>query len=71
MFRLTCDRPTLLCELGSGLAGRMARGRLAVARETYPAGRLPVDVTAQSGVIYQRSNDPVYGRQQGVGRTQP
>jgi hypothetical protein len=32
-----------------------------------PAGRLPVDVTAESGVIYQRSNDPVYGRQQGVG----
>ena len=29
--------------------------------------RLPVDVTAETGVIYQRSNDPVYGRQQGVG----
>jgi hypothetical protein len=32
-----------------------------------PAGRLPVDVTTETGVIYQRSNDPVYGRQQGVG----
>jgi hypothetical protein len=32
-----------------------------------PAGRAPVDVTAETGVIYQRSNDPVYGRQQSVG----
>ena len=32
-----------------------------------PAGRPPFDVTTESGVIYQRSNDPVYGRQQGVG----
>lgn len=29
--------------------------------------RLPVDVTTETGVIYQRSNDPVNGRQQGVG----
>jgi hypothetical protein len=32
-----------------------------------PSGRSPVDVTTEAGVIYQRSNDPVYGRQQGVG----
>jgi hypothetical protein len=32
-----------------------------------PAGRLPVDVTAETGVIYERGNDPAYGRQQGVG----
>jgi hypothetical protein len=29
--------------------------------------RLPVDVTTETGVIYQRSNDPVYGHQQSVG----
>ena len=28
---------------------------------------LPVDVTTEAGVIYQRSDDPVYGRRQGVG----
>ncbi len=27
----------------------------------------PFDVTTETGVIYQRSNDPAYGRQQGVG----
>jgi hypothetical protein len=32
-----------------------------------PAGSAPVDVTTETGVIYQRSNDPVYGRQQSVG----
>jgi hypothetical protein len=30
-------------------------------------GRSPVDVTTETGVIYQRSSDPVYGRQQSVG----
>jgi hypothetical protein len=29
--------------------------------------RLPVDVTTETGVIYQRSSDPVYGHQQSVG----
>lgn len=32
-----------------------------------PSVRSPVGVTTQAGVIYQRSIDPVYGRQQGVG----
>ncbi|HTB18273.1 MAG TPA: hypothetical protein VK708_09150 [Bryobacteraceae bacterium] len=32
-----------------------------------PGRRVPVDVTTETGIIYQRSNDPVYGRQQGVG----
>jgi hypothetical protein len=27
----------------------------------------PVDVTTETGIIYERSNDPVYGRRQGVG----
>jgi hypothetical protein len=27
----------------------------------------PFDVTAETGVIYQRGNDPTYGRQQGAG----
>lgn len=31
------------------------------------AGKIPVNVTTQTGVIYERSNDPVYGRRQGVG----
>ena len=32
-----------------------------------PAVRLPVDVTVETGVIYDRSDDPVSGRRQGVG----
>ncbi|MGB6946455.1 MAG: hypothetical protein WBE37_28925 [Bryobacteraceae bacterium] len=32
-----------------------------------PARGLPVDVTAEGGVIYQHGDDPVYGRRQGVG----
>jgi hypothetical protein len=32
-----------------------------------PVSRLPVDVTAETGVIYGRSNDPVNGPRQGVG----
>lgn len=36
--------------------------------ERRDAGRhLPVDVTVESGVIYERGNDPEYGRRQGVG----
>ena len=31
------------------------------------ATRSPVDVTAEAGVIYERSDDPVYGRRQSVG----
>ena len=31
------------------------------------AGRSPVDVTTDAGVIYGRSNDPVYGHRQTVG----
>jgi hypothetical protein len=30
-------------------------------------GRSPLDVTTETGVIYQRSSDPVNGRQQSVG----
>jgi hypothetical protein len=30
-------------------------------------GICPVDITAETGVIYQRGSDPSYGRQQGVG----
>jgi hypothetical protein len=32
-----------------------------------PSLRSPLDVTTETGVIYQRSSDPVYGRQQSVG----
>ena len=32
-----------------------------------PSRSLPVDITTETGVIYQRSSDPAYGRQQGVG----
>lgn len=32
-----------------------------------PATRLPVDVTAEAGVIYEHGEDPLYGRRQGVG----
>jgi hypothetical protein len=32
-----------------------------------PSRNLPVDITAETGVIYQRGSDPTYGRQQGVG----
>jgi hypothetical protein len=35
------------------------------AREAGP--HPPFDVTTETGAIYQRSNDPAYGRQQGVG----
>jgi hypothetical protein len=35
--------------------------------ERRDSARLPVDVTTETGVIYQRSSDPVYGRQQSVG----
>jgi hypothetical protein len=33
----------------------------------HSSSRLPVNVTTETGVIYGRSNDPVYGRRQGVG----
>ena len=32
-----------------------------------PLKRLPVDVTAESGVTYGRGNDPLYGQRQGAG----
>ena len=32
-----------------------------------PRGNLPVNVTTETGVIWEKSNDPVYGRRQGVG----
>jgi len=32
-----------------------------------PAGRLPVDVTAETGVVYSRTSDPVNGTRQGIG----
>ena len=35
--------------------------------ERRDTARLPVDVTTETGVIYQRSSDPVYGHQQSVG----
>ena len=35
--------------------------------ETRRGIHSPVDVTVDAGVIYQRSDDPVYGRRQGVG----
>lgn len=35
--------------------------------ETRGGIRSPIDVTTETGVIYQRSDDPVYGRRQGVG----
>jgi hypothetical protein len=35
--------------------------------ERRDAARLPVDVTTETGVVYQRSSDPVYGHQQSVG----
>jgi hypothetical protein len=35
--------------------------------ERRDAARLPVDVTTETGVIYQRSSDAVYGHQQSVG----
>src|ERR1700723_2656312 len=31
------------------------------------AGRSPVDVTTEAGVVYGRSDDPVFGRRQTVG----
>jgi hypothetical protein len=35
--------------------------------ERRDSARLPVDVTTETGVVYQRSSDPVYGHQQSVG----
>jgi hypothetical protein len=32
-----------------------------------PAGRPPVSVTTEAGVTYEHSDDPLYGRRQGVG----
>jgi hypothetical protein len=32
-----------------------------------PLRRLPVNVTAETGVVYSRTSDPVNGRHQGVG----
>lgn len=50
---------------------RVGRADPAIDVAPWPERRatpsLPVDVTTETGVIYQRSSDPVYGHQQSVG----